>query len=201
MVTPAEPLESIASSLGSVHKEITAFLSDKDPVDRMNANVVADAALLPIGQIPGAYSSEELGALVATTAAYRATIEQALASAKNQTQHLNSILQESLTKLTTTSEENLAKLNLRVDESSKGLTATSESIQAKLSQLETSIQSEQQKLAQIVTDQQGQFSTAQEARGSQFSAAQDTRSRESAAAELARQNKYNETIVEFGKKL
>jgi hypothetical protein len=223
LVTHQQPLDLVANYLASIDSELTAFVADKDAAHVVKANGFADDALLPIVQIPGAYSSEELGALVATTTEYRATIQQALASARKQIQEFSSVMQESFSKLNSTSEESLVKLNTRLEDSSKSLTANSESVQASLTKLSASIQSEQQTLAQIVSDQQGQFSTAQEARSkefteglrlanegytklatdyqSQFSAAQDTRSKEYAAAELARQNKYNETVTDFSKKL
>jgi hypothetical protein len=179
MITPLQPLELIANNLVSVQNELTAFISDKDPAHVTNANDTADAVLLQIWQTPGAYSPEELGALVSTITEYRATVHKALTNAKKQIQEFNSVFEESLSKLNSTSEgnlarlnstseENFAKLDARLEESSKGLTATSESIQAGLTQLTTSIQLEQQKLAQIVSDQQGQFSTAQEARSKEF---------------------------------
>jgi hypothetical protein len=223
IITLPQPLDTITNNLVVVQNELTAFVSDKDPAHVVTANGAADAALLPIAQIPGAYSSEELGALVATATEYRTTIQQALTNAKKQVQQFNSVMQESLAKLSSASEESRVKLDARLEDSSKGLTATTESLQASLTALAASIQAEQQKLAQIVSDQQGQFSTAQEARSKefteglrlavegytrlvtdyqgQFSVAQDTRSKEYAAAELARQNKYNETIAEFSKKL
>jgi hypothetical protein len=223
LITLPQPLDSIANALVSVHNELTAFVSNKDPAHVVNANVAADAALLPIAQIPGVYSPEELGALVAKATEYRTTVQQALTNARKQVQQSDSVLEESLSKLNSMTEESLAKLNARLEDSSKGLTSTAESIQANLTQLAASIQSEQQKLAQIVSDQQGQFSTAQEARSKefteglrlanegytklvtdyqgQFSAAQDTRSKEHAAAVLTRQSKYNETIADFTKKL
>jgi hypothetical protein len=223
LITHPQPLDSIANNLVSVHNELKAFVSDIDPAHVVNANAAADATLLPIAQIPGAYSSEELGALVARTTEYRTTVQQALANVRKQVQQSNSVLEESLSKLNSTTEEGLAKLNARLEDSSKDLTSTAESIQASLTQLAASIQLEQQKLAQIVSDQQGQFSTAQEARSKefteglrlanegytklvtdyqgQFSAAQETRSKEHATAELTRQSKFSETIADFTKKL
>ena len=223
LITHPQPLESIAINFASVQNELTAFASDKDPGHVVNANIAADAALLPIAQLPGAYSPEEVGALVSVITDYRAIVQQALASAKGKLIHFNSVSEDSLSKLTSATDEGLAKLNSRLDESSKGLTATAESLQATLSQLATSIQSEQQKLTQIVTDQQGQFSTAQETRSKefsdnlrvftenlnkivadyqgQFSSGQDTRSKEFTLAESTRQTKYNEAINEYVKKL
>jgi hypothetical protein len=223
LITLPQPLDSIASHLASVSNALTAFVSDKDPAQVAAASLAADAALSPLAQIPGAYSSEELGALVGTTTEYRATVQQALANAKKQIQQSNTVLEDSLSKLNSTTDDGLAKLNARLEDSSKSVTSTAESLQASLAQLAASIQTEQQKLAQIVTDQQGQFSTAQETRSKefteglrlavegytklvtdyqgQFSVAQDTRSKEYAAAELVRQNKYNETIADFSKKL
>jgi hypothetical protein len=223
LITHPQPLDLIATYLASVDSELAKFVAGRDADHVANANRLADDTLLPIAQIPGAYSPEELGALVATTTEYRATIQQALTSAKKQVQQFNSAMQESLSKLNSTSEESLVKLNVRLEDSSKGLTATTESLQESLTKLAVSIQTEQQTLAQIVSDQQGQFSTAQETRGKefseglrlategytklvveyqgQFSVAQDTRSKEYAAAELARQNKYNETVADSAKKL
>jgi hypothetical protein len=178
---------------------------------------------LQIAQIPGAYSAEELGALIATTSEYRTTIQQALSNAKKQILQFKTTFDESLAKLNSSSDGGLSELTAKLADSSNNLTATVASIQASLNQLASSIQSEQQKLSQIASDQQGQFSTAQEARNkefteglrvgnesltklvteyqSQFSTAQETRRAENAAAELTRQTKFNDTIAEFSKKL
>ena len=77
MITHPQPLDLIADNLVAVRNELTAFASDKSPAHVVTANAAADAALLPIAQIPGAYSSEELGALVSTITEYRATVHQA----------------------------------------------------------------------------------------------------------------------------
>lgn len=203
MITAPQPLESVASDLAAVHDELTVFVLDKDPAHVITANQTADAMLVLLAQIPGAYSPEELGALVSTTTEYRSTVQKALAHARKEIQQFNSLLQESLSRLKSTSEEDLTKLHARLEDSSKEFTTKLESIQTSLAQLMASIQLEQQKFSQIVSEQQGQFSTAQEARGKefteslrlanegytklvteyqgQFSAAQDARSRENAA--------------------
>jgi hypothetical protein len=222
-ITNPQPLDLIANNLGLAQSELTAFVSDGSPQHIAIANTAADAILLSAAQIMGADSPEELGELVATSTEYRTTIEHALADARQQIQDFKSLLDESLSKLNSTSEQTLAQLNAKFEDSAKIFNANAEGMQVSLTALANSIKSEQQKLTQIVSDQQGQFSTAQEARSkefteglrlanenyaklateyqSQFSAAQDTRSKEYTAAELARQNKYTELIAESNKKL
>jgi hypothetical protein len=223
MITLPQPLDSIANYLASISNELTSFISGKDADHVANANRLADDAIPSITQIPGPYSPEELGALIATTSEYRASIQKALDRSKKQSEQIDLVLQESLAKINSTSEKNLGELSLLMEESSNGLNATAEGLRQRLVELAGSIQAEQQTLAQLARDQQGQFSAAQETRSKefteglrlategftklvtdyqgQFSVAQDTRSTEYAAAELARQNKYNETIAEFNKKL
>lgn len=221
MITAPQPLESIASQLAAMHAELTAFVADKDAAHVTAANQSADTLLLSLPQIPGAYSSEELGALVATTTGYRAAIHDALTVARKDLKGYNNLLDESLSKLQTASEEGLTSLRALLGDGSKEVTAKIEHLQAGLVQLTTSFEAEQKRLAQILSDQQGQFSTAQEARSkeyteslrlanegftkliteyqSQFSAAQDGRSKENAAAELARQTKFTDTISDYSK--
>jgi hypothetical protein len=212
MVTAPQPVDSIASHLSALQNELAAFVSDRSPGRVIAANQIADALVLSLTQIPGAYSSEELGALVAVSAQYRSTVHDALTTASTDIERFKS-----------SSSDGLARLHAQLEDSSRDVTARLENMQASLAQLAAAIQSEQQRLSQILSDQQGQFSTAQEARGrefteslrlanegytklvaeyqSQFSAAQDSRSNENAAAESARQSKFNDTIADFSRKL
>lgn len=219
LVTVPRLLDSIFSDLDAVNSEVIAFSKDKDPTHVTTANQNADAVLLVLAQIPGAYSPEELGALVSSSTEYRATVQKA----RKDLQHFNANLNESLLTLKVTSDEERGKLQSQWEATSKEFAAKLEVIQVNLSQLSASIQSEQQRLAQVLSDQQGQFSTAQESRNkefsdavrlgnenltklvaeyqSQFSAAQNARSSETAAAEVARQNKFSDLITDFSKKL
>src|SRR6266700_6241344 len=74
MVTAPQPVDSIASHLTALQNELAAFVSDGSPGRVIAANLIADALVLSLTQIPGAYSSEELGALVAVSAQYRSTV-------------------------------------------------------------------------------------------------------------------------------
>jgi len=223
LITVPQPLDSIASSLQAINNALGAFISNGDSSHIVVANQNADAVLPPLSQIPGDYSPEELGALVAATSEYRALVSKALSEARQEVKQLNSSSEEGQAKLKEASEGELAMLKSRLDNYSVEFGSKQDSIQANLAQLASSLQIEQQKLSQIATDHQGQFSSAQEARSkefseslragnenvtrlitdyqSQFSSAQDARSAENTAAELARQKTFNDTIAEFIKKL
>ncbi|UWZ83113.1 hypothetical protein [Occallatibacter riparius] len=212
LITVPQPLDLIASSLQAINNALAAFISNGDSSHIVAANQNADAVLPPLSQIPGDYSPEELGALIAATSEYRVLVRKALSEAKQEVKQLNSLSEEGQAKLSEASEGELAKLKARLDNYS-----------VDLAQFASSLQIEQQKLSQIATDHQGQFSSAQEARSkefseslragnenltrlitdyqSQFSSAQDARSAENTAAELARQKTFNDTIAEFIKKL
>jgi hypothetical protein len=211
-ITAPQSLDAMTQPFTAIQNELTAFVSSKNQAHIISANATADNALVAISQVPGAYSPEELGALVATTIEYRKVVSEALSEA-----------QEAVRGFKADSDSRVSALSVQLAEVSTGLTAKSDALQANLSTIVASIEAEKQKLATILSDQQGQFSTAQEARStqfteglrlanegynklvadyqSQFSAAQDARSKENASSELARQTKYNETIAEFSKKL
>ena len=70
LVTAPGPLDAIGPVLAAVQNELTAFISDKNPAHIVTANVTADGALMAVGQVPGAYSPEELGVLVSSTTGY-----------------------------------------------------------------------------------------------------------------------------------
>lgn len=223
LITVPQPLDSAASNLDAIKSELEAFVKDKDSTHIVTANQNADAALPPLSQIPGAYSPEELGALVSATVEYRAAVRKALTDAKQEVKQFNAVLDEGTSKLKATSEGELATLRALLENNSKDLSTRLDAAQTNLAQLASLIQTEQQKLSQISSDQQGQFSTAQEARNkefteglrvgnesltklvaeyqSQFSTAQNSRATENAAAESSRQNKFNELITDFSKKL
>jgi hypothetical protein len=200
-ITALPPLDSIASALTAVRNEVAAFISDQESAHISSANVAADNALLAVSQVPGAYSPEELGALVAATLDYRTVVSDALAEA-----------QKKLRSFKTSSEEALKALSAKIEDNTSTLSSRAAGLESSLSSVATSVEAERQKVASIVSEQQGQFSTAQDSRSesfnklvgeyqSQFSAAQDARSKEHVAAESARLIKYNETIAEYSKKL
>jgi hypothetical protein len=212
LITAPATLDTIAPVLAAVSNELVAFVGDKDPAHIVNANVGVDGALGAISQVPGDYSPEELGALVAASAAYRTIVSEALAEAQGK-----------LGEFRATSAVGFKELEAKLVENSDGLAAKAAEIQGRLDVITANIEAERQRLATIVTEQQGQFSTSQDARSkeftesvrlanegftklvtdyqSQFSAAQDARSKEHTAAESARQTKYTEAISDFGKRL
>jgi hypothetical protein len=212
LVTAPGPLDAIGPVLAAVQNELTAFISDKNPAHIVTANVTADGALIAVGQVPGAYSPEELGVLVSSTTGYRSVVSEALTEAQQRLRGFKDESDKMLTVLGAKSEENL---NL--------LSARAEALQGSLNAISSSVDAERQRLANIASEQQGQFSASQEARSTQFnenfrasterftqlvtdyqkqfSDAQDTRGKENTAAELARQTKYNETLAEYVKKL
>jgi NADH:ubiquinone oxidoreductase subunit E len=212
LVTLPHPLDQIANALAATRNELESFSADKDPAHVITANVAADGALPFFYALPGAYSPEELGALVSVATEYRAMVEQSVSSAKVKLQNSES-----------SAVATLAEISAKAGERFAEFTVSSDSLQARLGDIAVSLQSEQQKLTQIVTDQQGQFSTAQAARSkefteglgmatqqinklatdyqSQFSTSQDSRSKEFATALSTQQTGYNAVIADYSKKL
>jgi len=222
-ITVPEPLEAVATGLAGAKLELTAFVSDNNAEHVVAANQAADTALSAINLVPGAYSPEELGTLVAAATQYRGLINKNLASTKKKLEQINTASDEALANVTSKAEEGLADYSAKAAASFSELTVTINSLQNSLLQLTANIQAEQQKLALVASNQQGQFSVSQEARSkeftdvirqatqdltklvtdyqSQFSTAQDTRSKEFITSEAARQKHYGEAISEYGKKL
>jgi hypothetical protein len=212
LITTPGPLDQIANALGATRNELDAFTSDKDPSHLIGANIAADGALPFFYSLPGAYSPEELGALVSVATGYRNMVEQAISSDKAKLEQVDA-----------TATATLADFSAKAGKRFAEFTDSSESLQAKLTDLATGLQGEQQKLTQIVSDQQGQFSTAQEARSkefteglrlatqeinrltteyqSQFSTGQDARSKEFVDAQTLRQNGYAEILKDYAKRL
>ena len=212
LITTPGPLDQIANALANTRNELDAFTTDKDPNHLISANIAADGALPCFYSLPGAYSSEELGALVSVVTGYRNMVEQATLSTKVKLEQIDA-----------TATSTLADLSTKADTRFAEFTDLSELLQTKLTDLATGLQSEHQKLTQIVSDQQGQFSTAQEARSkefteglrlatqeinrltteyqSQFSTGQDARSKEFVDAQTLRQNGYAEIVKDYAKRL
>ena len=201
LITAVPPLDSIAADLISIRNELTGFVADTSPNHIATANLIADATLVTISQIPGTYSPEELGALVASTTKYRDVVFGALTEA-----------QEKLDIFRAKSDSELATLDLKLNESAGGASARFEALQNNFNVLSASLEAERQKLSVILSEQQGQFSTAQETRTKDFTEGlrlategytklvTDYQNQFSVAQD-ARQTKYNETIAEFTKKL
>ena len=211
LVTPA-PLDQIADSLISTRNTIEIYSTDKNPAHVINGNVMADVALPLFASLPGAYSPEELGALISISREYRNVIEQSLVSAEFTLFELQAKSEKMREELLTTSLESQAEFKISIDQ-----------LQARLAELAAGLQTEQQKLTQIVSDQQGQFSISQDARSkefteglrvatqeinrlateyqSQFSTGQNTRSKEFTDAQTLRQNGYAEIVKDYSKRL
>lgn len=212
IVSTPIPLEAIASFLTSVKSDVVAFVEDKDAAHVTSANGYADGALLTVSQVPGAYSPEELGALVSRISDYRKLVSEAFADAREKLKTFNA-----------KSDEAITALGVKIDENHSAFSIRADALQSSLTTMSAALETEKQRLSAIVTEQQGQFSTSQDTRSkefteslrlanegftklvtdyqSQFSAAQDTRGKEHTAAESTRQTKFNETIAEFAKKL
>jgi hypothetical protein len=201
LITIPGPLNEIASSFVAVREEIEKFISDQDFIHIQAGNVAADRALAVVNQVPGAYSPEELGALVSITTEYRKLVNQNLSRVKKTFQEFST---------------NTQVLSSRLSE-------LAESVQIEQQKFAQVVLTEQQRLTQIVTDYQGQFSAAQEKRSqeytdalrqgqqglttlvteyqSQFSTGQDTRSKEFTESQGTRQAKFSEIINEYSNKL
>src|ERR1700722_4463367 len=81
-ITAPQSLDAMTQPFTAIQNELTAFVSSKNQAHIISANATADNALVAISQVPGAYSPEELGALVATTIEYRKVVSEALSEAQ-----------------------------------------------------------------------------------------------------------------------
>jgi hypothetical protein len=66
----------MAAQLSSARSELTAYLSDRQAGRLHSANLYVDRVLIDCAQIPGLYSPEELGALIAELTEYRVAVER-----------------------------------------------------------------------------------------------------------------------------
>jgi hypothetical protein len=190
LITIPAPLEEIATSLVGAREELERFASDRDPGHVQTANSVADRALAAVNQVPVAYSSEELGALVAVATEYRALVDENLAQTRKASQGINTEADALRVRL------NELAANLQTEQQKLAQIVTDyqgqfSSAQEKRSQEYTdALLKGQQELTKLVAEYQAQFSTGQDARSKEFADAQGTR-----------QAKFSEIISEYSKRL
>jgi hypothetical protein len=190
IITTPTPLEEIANGLAVARDALIAFASDKNPANVVNANVAADRALLAINQVPGAYSPEELGALVSVATQYRGVVERTLAETQKSLSESNDgfgSLQAKLTELTVNIQAEQQKLTQIVTDQQGQFSAAQETRGKEFTE---TLRTAQQDLTKLVTDYQGQFSSGQ-----------DTRSKEFALALATQQSGYNAVVSDYSKKL
>jgi hypothetical protein len=190
LVTVPAPLEDIANGLAVSRDALIAFTSDKDAGHIASANAAADRALLAINQVPGAYSPEELGALVSVATEYRNVVEMSLSTTQKSlaeaTDNFQS-LQARLAELATNIQTEQQKLT-QIATDQQGQFSIAQETRGK--EFTDTLRLVQQDLTKLVTDYQGQFSSGQ-----------DTRSKEFALALSGQQTGYNAVISDYAKKL
>jgi hypothetical protein len=140
LITIPGPLEEIASSFVTARGELQNFASNQNAGHVQNSNLAADRALAVINQVPGAYSPEELGALVSITTEYRSLVDLK-----------NSFTRDKFQEFSTKADAFDARLG--------GLAASLQTEQQKLAQVVTDYQGQfsaaQEKRNQDYTDAQG----------------------------------------------
>ncbi|WP_158819237.1 hypothetical protein [Granulicella sp. S156] len=189
ITTPA-PLDEMATALLAVRNEIEAYISDKVGGHIINANATADRVLAASNQLPGAYSPEELGALISISTEQRALAEESLSAARTANNKLHSEitgLQSRLNELATLIDAEKQKL-VQVTTDYQGQFSASQDTRSK--EFTDTLRTGQQDLTKLVADYQGQFSTGQDARSKEFAEAQGVR-----------QTKYGEVIAAYEKSL
>lgn len=190
MITAVQPLEEIAIGLTEARDQLIPFISDKNIARINSANAYGDRALLAINQVPGAYSPEELGALVSIATEYRGVVERTLASTQTSLAETNKSFNSLQSKLAEIAADILVeqqKLAQIVSDQQGQFSAAQE---ARGKEFTETLRTAQQDLTKLVTDYQGQFSSGQ-----------DTRSKEFALALATQQSGYNAVISDYGKKL
>jgi hypothetical protein len=183
-------LDNIGGSFSNSRAEIEAFLSDRNNARLQSANALADNALVNAGQIPVAFSPEELGSLVSATNDYRNQFEKGLVTARDSTDAARADVENLRAKV--------AEVATSVQNEQQRLAQVTADYQRQFSEAQEkrnqeyseTLRQAQQHLASVTSEQQGQFSSAQ-----------DTRSREFAEAQTVRQGDFNKLHTDFTQRL
>ncbi len=190
LITAPGPLDEIAAGLSAAREELERFASNQNVGHINSANANADRVLTPINQIPGAYSPEELGALVSTATDYRSFVDQNLSQIRKTFDGFSPTLETLRTKL--------AELGASIQNEQQKLAQTATEYQGQFSAAQEkrnqeytdALRTAQQDLTKLVTEYQAQFSSGQ-----------DTRSKEFTEAQGVRQAQHNEIINDYSKRL
>ena len=190
LLTPPEALQNLAGTFSEARSWLERFASEKNPDFVTNANSVADRALSSSAILPGAYSPEELGALIASAIEYRAAVDQNLSTAKKTLKNFETTsnsLQIKLDELASTLQGEQQKL-ARVVSDYQGQFSSAQEQRSK--EYSETLRVMQQDVTKLVTEYQ-----------SQFSAGQDTRSKEFVEAQRLRQTAFDDAVDTYSKRL
>jgi hypothetical protein len=190
LITASGPLDEVAIGLRSAREELERYASDHNVAHIVSANANADRVLLPITQVPGAYSPEELGALVSISIDYRSLVEQNLSKVKATLDGFSPTIE--------TFRAKLSELDTSIQTEQQKLAQITRDYQGQFSAAQEkrnqeyaeALRSAQQDFTKLVTEYQAQFSTAQ-----------DTRSREFTEAQTVRQARYDDLVKDYPKRL